>query len=75
MCMTVNEVSSLLCKILTLIIVKHTCRQERRYHIPRRIVETCYNSAKPPENFQNLAEVQKTDSISTGRTSRNGLYN
>ena len=50
MCVTVNEVSSHLCKILTIIMVKTYLQTGRkRCRIARRLVVTCYNSAKPPE--------------------------
>ena len=56
---TLNEVSSHLCKILTLIIVKTYLQTgRRRYRIARRTVVTCYNSAKPPETSKS-ENVQK----------------
>ena len=58
---TVNEVSSYLCKILTLIRVKTDLQTERRrYRIARRPVVTCYNSAKPPETSKNFCKRPKS---------------
>ena len=72
---TVNEVPSHLCKILTLIIVKTYLQAgKRRYRIARSPVVTCYNSAKPPAISKSVRKLPKTHSFSAGRTSRNGLY-
>ena len=61
---TVNEVSSQLCKILTLIIVKTYLQTGRRRHrIARRSVVTCYNSVKPPETSQSVRKRPKTHSF------------
>ena len=71
----VNEVSSHLCKTLTLIMLKtYLQTRRRRYSIAQRPVVTCYNSAKPPETSKNFRKRPKMHSFSTGRTSRNGLY-
>ena len=73
---TLNEVQSHLCKILTLIIVKTYLQTgRRRYRIARCSVVTCYNSAKSPEISKCVRKRRKTHSFSAGRTSRNALYN
>ena len=74
---TVNDVSSHLCKILTLIIIVKTCLQtgRRRYRIARRPVVTRYNSEKPPETSKSVRKRPKMPSFSAGRRSRNDLYN
>ena len=73
---TVNEVSSHLCKILTLIIVKiYLQTRQRRYRIARHPVVTCYSSEKPPETSKSVRKRPQAHSFSAGRTSRNGLYN
>ena len=57
---TVNEVSSNLCKILTLIIdTKFLQTGRRRYCIAQRPVVTYHNSAKPPETSKSVLNVQK----------------
>ena len=64
---TVNEVPSHLCKVLTLIIMKTYLQTgQRHYRMAGRPVVTCYNSAKSP---------QTSNSVRGGRTGRNGLYN
>ena len=74
--MTVNDVSSHLYKILTLIIVKIYLQAGwRHWRITRRPVVTCYNSAKPPETSKSVVKHPKEHSCSAGRTRRNGLYN
>ena len=71
---TVSDVSSHLCKVLTIIIVKTYLETgRRRYRIARRPVVTCYNSVKPPETSKSVRKRRKTHSFSAGRTSRNGL--
>ena len=73
---TVNEVSSHLCKILTLIIVETYFQTgRRRYCIVRGPIVACYTSAKPPETPKSVCKHPKTHSFSARRTSRNGLYN
>ena len=58
---TVNEVSSDLCEILTLIIVKiYLQTVRRRYRIARRSVVTCYNSAKPLETSKRARKRPKS---------------
>ena len=57
---TVNEVPSHLCKILTLIIVKTYLQTwRRRYCIARRPVVTCYNPATARETSKTSLSVQK----------------
>ena len=74
--MTVNEVSSHLCKMLTLIIVKTDMQTgQRHYCIALWSVVTCYNSAKAPETSKNIRKRSETHSFFAGRTSRNDLYN
>ena len=64
----VNEVSSDLCKILTLIVVKtYLQTRRRRYRIARSSVVTCYNSAKPPETSKSVRKRLKTHSFSAGQ--------
>ena len=71
---TLNEVSSHLFRILTLIIVKTYLQTGRSlYRIARRAVVTCYNSAKLPETPKNFRKCPKTHSFSAGSTTRNGL--
>ena len=62
---TVNEVSSHLCKILTLIMVK-TCLQtgQRWYRIARRPVVTCFNSGKGSESSKSVLKSPKAHSFS-----------
>ena len=73
---TVKEVSSHLCKIVTLIIVKtYLQKGRRRYRLARRLVVTCYNSAKPPETSKSVRKRPKRHSFSAGRTNKNGLCN
>ena len=73
---TVNGVSSHLCKILTPVIIKTYLQALRRpYSIARRPIVTCYNSVKPPETSKSVRKPPKTHSFSAGRTSRDGLYN
>ena len=57
----VNEVSSHLCKILMLIIVKTHLKTGRgSYRIARRLVVICYNSAKSSETSKKAsANVQE----------------
>ena len=70
---TVNGISSHLCKIWTLILVKTYLQTGRRpYHIAGRPVVACYNSAKPPQTSKSVSKRPKTHSFSAGRTS---LYN
>ena len=74
--MTVHEVSSHLCKILTLIIVKTYLQKGRRhYRIARRPVVTCYNSAKPPKTSKSVRKRPKTHLFSARRASINGRHN
>ena len=72
---TVNEVSSHLCKMLTLIIVKTYMQRQRHYCIALWSVVTCYNSAKAPETSKSIHKRSETHSFFAGRTSRNDLYN
>ena len=46
----------------------------RRHRIARRLVVTCYNSAKPPETSKCVRKHPKTYSFSAWGTNRNGLY-
>ena len=58
--LTVNEVSSHLCKILTLIFVRTYLQTgRRRYRIAGRPVVTYYNSAKPPETSNSVRKRPK----------------
>ena len=73
---TVNGVSSHLCKIVKLIIVQTYLQTEwKRYRITRRSDVTSYSTAKPPETSTSVIKGPKTHSFSTPRKSRNGLYN
>ena len=73
---TVNEVSSHLCKILTLIMVKTYLQTGQRcYHIARCSVVTCYNSAKALETYKSICKHPKMHLFSAGSTSRSGLSN
>ena len=55
---TVNEVSSHLCKMLTQ--SKHICRQDGDATTShQRPVVTCYNSAKPPETYKSVRKRPK----------------
>ena len=73
---TANDVSSYLCKILTIIMVRTYLQTgPRHYRITQHLVLTCYNSAKPPETSKCALKRPKTHSFSAGRTRRNGHYN
>ena len=48
---------------------------QRLHCITRRLVVTCYNSAKPPETSECVHKRPKTHSFSGGRASSNGIYN
>ena len=67
---TVNEVSSHFCNILTQIMVRTYLETRQRLHcITRRPVVTCYNSAEPPETSKCVHKRPKTHSFSGGRAS------
>ena len=67
---TVNEISSHLCNILTQIMVRTYLETGQRLRrITRRPVVTCYNSAKPPETSKCVHKRPKTHSFSGGRAS------
>ena len=73
---TVNEVSSHLCKILTLIIVKTYLQTgPRRYRIARRPIVTYYNSAKPNTVKSFRKRPKLTAFVFRWTQNRNGLYN